>query len=79
MVPYDAQIGLLREIAALSGLPLDEMLHRVLSRTASLLDLELGIFSRIEGDMYTVEAAFPDQLKRSTRIHMTMVPAASNT
>ena len=60
MVPLDAQIGLLREIAALSGLPLAEMLHGVLSRTASLLDLELGIFSRIEGDTYTVEAVYDE-------------------
>ena len=59
VAPYAAQIGLLREIAALAGLPFEEKLTHVLSKTAELLGLDVGFFSHIEGDTYTVRAVHP--------------------
>ena len=59
IAPYAAQIRLLHEIAGLAGLPFDEKLTHVLSKTAELLGLDVGFFSHIEGDTYTVRAVSP--------------------
>ena len=59
LTPYPAQIRLLREIASLSGLPFEDKLQRLLSKTADLLGLDLGFFSHIEGETYTVRAIHP--------------------
>ena len=59
LTPYPAQIRLLREIASISGLPFEDKLQRLLCKTADLLGLELGFFSHIEGETYTVRAIHP--------------------
>ena len=56
------RLRLLHTVTAPSAEPLDVRLHRALALTATLLGLDVGVLSRIEGDVYTVVAAHSPQL-----------------